>query len=544
MHTQISTCRVLVLALVLLLPASAVEGRPGGGGSFRSSSSGSRSSGSSYRSSSSGSSYRSSSGSSYRSSSGSRYTPPPRPVVSLILERGAHAATMIWQPGGPSPYASLTRAPSFPCTVDPRAGRPSPVGWIVVGSLVIGLVLVITRVRRKKATPYRPAPEPVRGRGIASQLDVIREVDPDFSIVLLEDFLYALYAEAHTARGQKKLDPLAPYLKESARQTLATLGEGPVTTIVVGSMTLLKLRTADSNAFWLEVEFEANYTEGERSYYVREQWVLMRQRTARSRPPDRVRVFCCPNCGGPLDRVVGKECGYCGQVVTTGRFDWVVHQIEVLERETRGPMLTGTTAEQGTELPTVQDPKLQASLAALSQRDPQFSQDGLVARVRLIFDTMQVAWSSLEWERARPFLSDSLHEAQSYWIRAYRAAKLRNVTENARISRAEIARVLRDRWFDIVTVRIYASSLDYTVDGAGQVVGGSKSKERAYTEYWTLIRSAARQGPAGSTPCCPQCGGPLAITMAGQCEHCQAKVNSGEFDWVLSRIEQDEVYQG
>jgi len=32
--------------------------------------------------------------------------------------------------------------------------------------------------------------------------------------------------------------------------------------------------------------------------------------------------------------------------------------------------------------------------------------------------------------------------------------------------------------------------------------------------------------------------------MAGICGYCQAKVNSGAFDWVLSRIEQDDAYTG
>jgi hypothetical protein len=32
--------------------------------------------------------------------------------------------------------------------------------------------------------------------------------------------------------------------------------------------------------------------------------------------------------------------------------------------------------------------------------------------------------------------------------------------------------------------------------------------------------------------------------MAGNCTHCSARVTSGDFDWVLSRIEQDESYQG
>jgi hypothetical protein len=32
--------------------------------------------------------------------------------------------------------------------------------------------------------------------------------------------------------------------------------------------------------------------------------------------------------------------------------------------------------------------------------------------------------------------------------------------------------------------------------------------------------------------------------MTGNCEYCQARIVSGDFDWVLSRIEQDEVYTG
>jgi hypothetical protein len=32
--------------------------------------------------------------------------------------------------------------------------------------------------------------------------------------------------------------------------------------------------------------------------------------------------------------------------------------------------------------------------------------------------------------------------------------------------------------------------------------------------------------------------------MAGVCDYCNGKVSSGEFDWVLSKIEQDESYGG
>ena len=43
---------------------------------------------------------------------------------------------------------------------------------------------------------------------------------------------------------------------------------------------------------------------------------------------------------------------------------------------------------------------------------------------------------------------------------------------------------------------------------------------------------------------CPACGAPLPAEMVDKCRHCGALVESSAFDWVLSRIEQDEVYAG
>ena len=73
---------------------------------------------------------------------------------------------------------------------------------------------------------------------------------------------------------------------------------------------------------------------------------------------------------------------------------------------------------------------------------------------------------------------------------------------------------------------------------------GSKMKRRAYSEYWTLIRSRSRKGAPIAKPSCSNCGAPLEINMAGECEHCNAHLTAGEFDWVLSKIEQDDTYRG
>jgi DNA-directed RNA polymerase subunit RPC12/RpoP len=286
----------------------------------------------------------------------------------------------------------------------------------------------------------------------------------------------------------------------------------------------------------------------EQSYYVAEDWTLSRATAVKSRTPDQARVFKCPNCGASLDGMRGNTCSYCEQKVDTGEFDWVVDSVALLEREARGPQLGGDTPEEGTGLPTVKQAQVDERMRRLLAEDPQLSCDTLNQRLGLIFQELQVAWSNREWERARQYVSDSLFQTQLYWMEAYKQAGLRNITGNARITCVELARVVSDKYYHALTVRLFATSLDYTVRDSegrdGKLVSGSRSRERQYSEYWTLIRGRNTKGRPSADKRCPSCGAPLSINMAGNCTHCSARVTSGEFDWVLSRIEQDESYQG
>ncbi len=561
---RLALAALLGAYLAPVLPEEAAA-RPGGGHSYRSGSSRSSSTRSS-RSSRTRSS-RSSSGSS-RVSGGSTST-SRRPAV-VTRARAIHLGSArlqdrrSWAPGAASLYGAPPPRPAELNVEQPGTFQVvSAVLLLLLFAALTGplllIALVLFLVRRARGSGWSTAAAaaaastPAGGEArVRRELAAIRALDPDFSLVLFADFLGGLYVEAHAARGRGTLDLLAPYLMPAARATLAGLGVTPVPYGVVGAIRPLRVSGLEpaSPVVRVSLEIEACYGEGAegaapRSYFAVERWHLLRHKSARSRPPERVRVYGCPGCGAPLDRIVGGACGHCQRVADGGALDWQVEAIEIVARSEQGPMLTGTAEERGTELPTVRDPELGAQLAALREKDPAFDEAAFFARVGLVFQTLQVAWSSLEWERARPFLSDHLHAAQGYWIAAYRAAGLRNVTQNARIQRLEMVRVGSDRWFDAVTVRLWATGLDYTVrvsDGA--VVGGSNARERAYTEYWTLIRGTGRTGPTRSEPVCPSCGAPLQINMAGVCGYCGAKVNSGAFDWVLSRIEQDDAYAG
>jgi predicted lipid-binding transport protein (Tim44 family) len=183
-------------------------------------------------------------------------------------------------------------------------------------------------------------------------------------------------------------------------------------------------------------------------------------------------------------------------------------------------------------------------LKELEQRDPSFTWKAFITRVERTFQEFHASWCAQDLTAVRPYLSDNLFELQRYWVHAYKSQGLKNQTKDASIVTVHLAKVMRDRFFDSITVRVFARCFDYTTDANGKIVGGSDKDLREYTEYWTFIRGVGAKGAPRTDGNCPSCGASLAgINMAGACTHCNAKVTSGEFDWVLSRIEQDEVYE-
>jgi predicted lipid-binding transport protein (Tim44 family) len=571
-----SIARATIFALVLAIGATA-EARPGGGGSFSGGSSGGG--GGSFGGGSSGASRPISGGNDNDMPRSPDFPSMPQDPSPIGMDRPPRDTPSVWvyrvsdrpppdhvksNANGVDPYGyTPARSPSWPQPIELHEDGVSPF-TLMVGAVFVFIVgvfvwMVVSSRRRvhvagwsTQRTPETSTVAPVAPVAITmpqrADLRPIARTDPDFSTSLFEDFVYALYAEAQTARGAGTLDLLAPYIRASARESLLRRGTAEVSTVIVGAMRVFEFTTVDAR-HRVGVELEANYTEGtgpnEQSYWVVERWFFSRATSARSRPPARVRTFGCPSCGAPIEKLVGSACRYCNRVVDTGDFDWIVDSIVRLRSEPRGPMLTGTTEERGTELPTIFERDLATELAALKSRDATFDEQALRGRIAAVFDTMQVAWSSLEWERARPFLTDNLFESQRYWIEAYRREGLRNVTERTHIRHVEIARVAQDRWFDSITVRVHAVGLDYTLrDRDGAVVGGSRVEARMYTEYWTLIRSVSAKRAADAKPACPSCGAPLDAGMAAVCKSCNAKVTSADFDWVLARIEQDEVYTG
>jgi ribosomal protein L24E len=448
--------------------------------------------------------------------------------------------------------------------------------WLTIEHPVIGIpidIIVIIAVIYWFARPtrttgtidassiYRPDPAAtaVQQQGFQREFNQLRRFDPNFSEIIFTDFCYALYGRAHDARGRgpKDLDLLSPYLSDQARASLQQLNPPnlkAVEGIIVGAMQVVSVQGLAAPVVTVGIEFDANYTEftpregdprGEMSYYVRERWVLERKRDVLSPTPEQATALHCPRCGAALQKDTVGACAFCGTKVESGEFQWYVRTITTLHREAKGPLLTSDVPEVGTNYPTIAQPNFPAVRTAFEQNDPSFSWSDFQARARLIFNELQAAWSMLNWERARPHETDNIFQMHRYWIDAYQRQGLRNALDKCQITAMQPVKIKVDAFYNAITLRIFAEGYDYTVDKSGRVVAGSNKNLRRWSEYWTFIRNrSAKPAAARADLNCPNCGAPLKVNAAGICEFCGGKITSGEFDWVLSRIEQDESYQG
>ena len=371
-------------------------------------------------------------------------------------------------------------------------------------------------------------------------MDALRRFDPNFSEITFSDFCYSIYGLAHYARGKGDLQRYAPYLSAAARNVLQKRG-ADVSAVIVGACDVTAFSGVDNPTVTATINYESNITEGNTSFYLREQWTMERRRDILSPPPEKAKADHCPRCGAALQTRTDGACDYCGVKIESGAFQWYVRTITLLTRETRGPLLTSNVPEQGTDRRTIYQPHFAKHKTEFEAQHPDFDWTAFDARVRAVSKELQDAWTARDWERVRPLETENLFQMHRYWIDAYKRQHLRNIVDDFTITAVDPVKISADVFYEAITVRLFAQGRDYTADESGKVVAGSKTSMRRWSEYWTFIRTKIVVTAAVA---CPNCGASVHAGATGICSYCGGKITVGHFEWILSRIEQDEAYVG
>lgn len=546
-------CLVLMVTLFSLFFITETQARMGGGHSF----SGGSSSGSSSSGGSRSSSGSSSSGGS-RSSSGSSHS------------GGSSWGGSSW--GGSSSYNFPSRSGTVNTNPNynnqPAVSGSNETLFIEIAFLIL-VIYVLLRLLTQHSFPGNT--DTVRSRfpdeldrmnqSLDDKLQVLKDRDANFSKILFIDFSCLLYHKFYSFRGTEQFRLLTPYLYKTIAEQIhgnVFYQQQRIHNIVIGKAKIVNIYERDRNDNII-VEFESNLTmqylkTQEKARLVnRERWLFSRRMGQLSPQPEQMRTLSCPSCGAPADFSDAGECKYCHAFIQAGEKQWQVVKIDLIDTQTYQTENPGGYVEEaGTNLPTYVQAGLETQARVFLQRhslgDWQAFFDGFCATVvKPYFLATYDAWSGGDWHKARHLVSDRLYESNGFWMDEYARSGWRNLLENIKISKIEIARIDLDKFYESLTVRVFASCLDYTIDSQGKLIGGSVKKPRQFGEYWTFIRTSGVQKieKKYDLKTCPSCGAPAdRVGQTGICDYCGSKITEGHFSWVLATITQDEVYEG
>ncbi|MGR8998045.1 MAG: TIM44-like domain-containing protein [Gammaproteobacteria bacterium] len=425
--------------------------------------------------------------------------------------------------------------------------------------LVIVIVVVIKNMNPPRTFTARPSlVNRIRQQSaIREQLDLLKQSDANFSGILFLDFVHSLYTKFYSYSTKPEFSYLSPFLSTELQQHFQQAGFWTVNEVVINGIKWLEINTRGSETESISVEIDANYTlhlQGKRTRYaVDERWQFYRQKGVLSAEPDKMQTLSCPHCGAPAHFTDAGVCEHCGSVVQKGGMQWYLGRRVVLNTYALASNdLVSYAEEQGTQLVTIRQADLIEQIKQFQQQHAigdwqDFWQSFETDIVKAYFLAIYVQWSQRNWQAVRHLLSDRLYEANAFWQDLYVENDWYNRLDNLNIERVELVKIETDKYYEAITVRIFAACNDYTEDAKGHLIGGSKRVLRHYSEYWTLARRAGMElnRKPYSLSQCPQCGAPADnMGQAAECGYCGCKISTGQFSWILFLITQDEVYEG
>lgn len=394
-----------------------------------------------------------------------------------------------------------------------------------------------------------------------------KQHDANFSRIVFLDFVRLLYVKYYSYYGKKEFNYLTPYLYDTVKKDkmLDLLIANQViiiSEIVVNSVRLFSINSSDRE-YKICVEIESNFTihpafhtadsGKQHSRYSRmERWTLARDKGLLSLPPEKMQALSCPSCGAPANFTDAGECPSCHNFMAKGQQQWYVKERYVIEQTLLEiGSLVSYAQEKGTSLPTLSSPNLLQEINAFEQqRTVVWSDYWTVFKQQIVspyFLELNAAWTNRNLQKVRHLISDRLYEANTFWITLYKSQDWTNRLDELAINSIQLVKIELDTYYETITVRVFASCIDYTEDKNKKVIGGSKRKRRAYSEYWTFARRAGVEKTETTVDLnhCPQCGAPAdKMGQSAICEYCGSKISTGEFSWVLFLITQDENYRG
>ncbi len=166
-------------------------------------------------------------------------------------------------------------------------------------------------------------------------------------------------------------------------------------------------------------------------------------------------------------------------------------------------------------------------------------------KVATAFILIQKSWSQQRLDLMRRFITDGVYQRFNAQFTMMNLLTQKNPITGIEIQNIQVVKVSREGGYDCVDVAITAVAEDQFVCEKFPNLNSPGGRE-SFTEYWSFIRREDYKKATDifHSELCPKCSAALTdkLLETARCPYCGTYINSGEYDWVLSEITQEEDY--
>lgn len=425
--------------------------------------------------------------------------------------------------------------------------------WILIEHPAIGIPLTIIAIvgyviwqrsngdaSTRKAIDLAEAERKtvVSSTAVEGWVRALQQKDANFDLIRFLDRTRREFLELQDAWFKRNLEPVRKYLSDATFQRLtvqlklmSALGvRDAIAEVQVLDLKIVGLEQSDAyDSIHIAVTAQARDSEAPadasdeqaRAAAMKaapekflEVWTFVRKPGIETKVDGDLSQGKCPNCGAPFEGGAANTCEYCGAIVNSGNFDWVLSEITQGSQHHR----RGLTPD---------------GFVKVRQTDPSLTTEALEDRASLLFWKWVEAQSTADGRYlakvANPIFGAevragldllSSHGKQKFFVDC--AVGAVNTQQLTQADGKDVAAV-EVRW-----------SAKLGIGARGQHPPSLPSQPQRSVLLLERAAGAKSSADAGmSTNRCPQCAAPLTDNGQPSCEFCGQLLNSGERDWVL-----------
>ncbi len=242
------------------------------------------------------------------------------------------------------------------------SGTGLGIGGAAVVVIVIVVIIILNNKNKNGGQKQDGMVVSSQGRGVilpdrTAQIEgIIKQTDPNFSSGDFISFAKEVYIDIETAWCKRDLTPVRPVMHENLYNTTARQVQSKIEQGVIYHYESIAINTAYLTSYAKDAQFEyltcylnarmidyqtdektGNIIRGDKNTRWDMRYKMKFVRSAGVQTKEEVSAangHNCPNCGAPLEITSSGVCEYCGSVVTTGQYSWVLTDFTTIRNDT------------------------------------------------------------------------------------------------------------------------------------------------------------------------------------------------------------------